>query len=1134
MSCRVYPSVSLPELLDALLPFVKEQLRASREKTQVLEPLMLVVPGTLVADWIQQKIATRLGICMGIEFFRPQQFIERILSLASGASRQEDDPWLKEALCWRILPMVPDYAGEMGIRDATTLSLRERFALAELIADRFDQYAHFRPELIKAWYRNTPAPSSSNADDIVRNAERWQRKLWRKLSNEIAELGTGRQNPVFELDRVFEILNASTGVATPRKVFVLGSGMLDPLLVDVLARLDKAGWEVEVHMIFPCLSYLGDLSRKASWEALRSDSDLEIPEAGHPLAASLGRQSIGAFLLLGRLDEQYTHWPEPQVEPNGATASCLLHQIQLDLRQSRTPRPDEPGRLEFSASDKSLTIHSCYSPRRELEVLRDELLRAFAEVPDLKPHEVMVVSSDLTHYAPLAATVLAQGEPALPVQLTTTPLAHTDIYAEALVSLLDFGLTRLSASGLLALLELKAVQLRLGLDADSQELERLRDWIHRSGLTFGLDEDHRKSLGVESDAIGSWRFALDRLIGGQWFGDEAMAIDAKGKYLHPVAGALGDEELKKTEFLTWLCQLFEQIRDWSTVASGEKWSRRLDKAVDSLLGQDGEHECSPHLLNLICQLRQHACETSLDLATVRDWLSGEVEKTEGHRRAIAGRIAFGQINQLRNIPCRVLAMVGMQDSSFPRQNRQPAWDLLRLQPARWDRDLREEDRQGFLDCLLMAQDRLIITATNRNIRSGKEEAFSSCVDDLLRVAEKSVVVSDSGNVKLRKALVVRHRLLPFHIGYFQNQSGEEYLPASYNSMAVEVARDLHNNGSARNPLPLYVPASKKKKGGRANDQLHTEIRLDALAQFWKNPARAWLKAQRIALPEEMPDESVLDQAPLDLDGLESWKVKDAVLQAAIQSCDPDFVRQQLGADRKLPPSWLGIESWSSLVAKAMPVANRVKQILESSQKRELRVDLCSGVSVAGLITLAREGQVELAPSWRMGKFTEHRHFLEAWLSALLGAAADHKHLVLLLGEDKDGDYLEKYLSLPDVDEAKRTLQALVDGYEAGQQGLLCFALKTSAKIAEQQRKSGAVDFDEINDYWLDDGFAGPPGDGLDPSTNLAWRDREPFTAELQQEWLDWSLRVSEPLSRWSESSAELAPVVAKTKKGGHP
>ena len=66
----------------------------------------------------------------------------------------------------------------------------------------------------------------------------------------------------------------------------------------------------------------------------------------------------------------------------------------------------QPGdRYPLAPSDRSLRIHACHSPTRELEGLRDQLLDLFDQTPDLQPWEVVVLAPNVDAYAPAIEAV---------------------------------------------------------------------------------------------------------------------------------------------------------------------------------------------------------------------------------------------------------------------------------------------------------------------------------------------------------------------------------------------------------------------------------------------------------------------------------------------------------------------------------------------------------------------------------------------------------------------------------------------------------------------------------------------------------------------------------------------------------
>ena len=54
----------------------------------------------------------------------------------------------------------------------------------------------------------------------------------------------------------------------------------------------------------------------------------------------------------------------------------------------------------------------------------------------------------------------------------------------------------------------------------------------------------------------------------------------------------------------------------------------------------------------------------------------------------------------------------------------------------------------------------------------------------------------------------------------------------------------------------------------------------ASAAFWKDPALAFLRAQGIALSREEENDEELNRAPLSVDGLQKWSIKQSIFEEA--------------------------------------------------------------------------------------------------------------------------------------------------------------------------------------------------------------------------------------------------------------
>jgi exodeoxyribonuclease V gamma subunit len=1104
-------------LLTALRPALASARSASLQSIPgIPRPVPVLVPSAQLGDWVQVRLARDLGLSMGFEFLSPAAYFGRHFAAIPGAQSLAESHafWAPDSLRWHILPHVDAFAAKLGHENNAEkpLSARDRFAFAQLLAGQLDRYARFRPDWPALWSagRSAPLAKPGEPKPTASADERWQRELWHTLSRQPSV----PPHPAQQLAAL-----AKTASASPAKspVFIVGADLLDPLLLRTVQALTVQGHEIHLFLLLPSLGYLADQTRRHALQSLIAatpDADDPVELGGHPLLSSLGQQAVGHFLLLEAISPDYSAWPDAAdsapVPPADAT---LLRRLQADIRAQRTP-PGPPAspdaadaRPTLAASDLSLRIHSCHSPRRELEVLRDELLRAFADLPDLQPEEVLIAVSDFDLYAPLAEAILRGGEKPLPVRLTAVPAREANPVAVALLALLHLAVGRHSASELMELLNLSAVQHHLDLADDPDALAHLAETIRLSGLTHDIDASARG----HSDPTGTWRAALDRHLAGTWFGPATAALDADGTFVHPLAPELHHDDEVRLRFIAWLTRLAESQTAWRTEASAATWAERLSSAVDALLAADALDDHTAAVHRIIAELGRVTAPTPLDAGALIDWLSPALENATSLRTSMGGEILLGRLNQLHGLPCRVFAFLGLQDGAFPRASRRPSWDLLAHAPERWDADPRRQDRQWFLDVLLAPADRVIFTAANRSLRTLHDGPLSSCLEEVLRVAS-ATVRSPEAKPTLQDNLLIEHAIQPFDPDYF---TADTALPPSFDSRSARIATELYR-ATVRLAQPFFIPPATTS----TTDTAPLSITLAQLATFWKDPARAWLKSLRIDTPEDTEDNTTLDDAPLSLDGLQSFHADDAALIPHLPGATQTLseTRSQLIADRALPPGALGTLAWDLHQRKVAPLADSLRLLLPQARPASLTLQLDANTQLNGELALGPPHGSALTTDWllvyRAGNYEKKpKHQIAAFIETLAAAAHLNRPVACVLCGLDD---TQKIIPPIEPETARKHLDALVAGYRAGQSGPLCYAPDTSAELAIKLEKN--CDDDEALaaaiSKWTDPGFNSAAGEGLHPAAALAWRDTDPFAPPHNAAWLSWARAVAIPLHQW--------------------
>ena len=201
----------------------------------------------------------------------------------------------------------------------------------------------------------------------------------------------------------------------------------------------------------------------------------------------------------------------------------LLGWLQADIAanarrpQARTLRDD----------DRSVQVHSCHGPARQIDVLREVLLGLLVDDPTLEPRDILVMCPDIESYAPLIAADFGLGEvvPGAPahrlrVRLADRSLVQTNPLLAVADRLLALAGGRATASEVLDIAQTTPVRSRFGFTDD--DLEGITRWVRQANIRWGFDEEHRTPFGVDF-VHNTWRFGLDRVLAGVAMSDDSRA-----------------------------------------------------------------------------------------------------------------------------------------------------------------------------------------------------------------------------------------------------------------------------------------------------------------------------------------------------------------------------------------------------------------------------------------------------------------------------------------------------------------------------------------------------------------------------------------------------------------------------------
>ncbi len=1041
----------------------------------------------------------------------------------------------------------------------------KRYQLSVRLAGLLEGYQLFRPRMLLDWEASAaPTAGESTGESTAGTARHagWQARLWRSLVAGVAEDGGIRRAggaqtqrraggeeaqrraggeeaqrraegaPAQHLARrciqLLELLHRSPRPPSglPRRLSVFGISTLPPIFLQVAVALARF-IPVRIYFLSPTYHYWGEL--RSEREAARIRRRLKMApraggdndradlhpaddhlEEGHPLLAALGRQGRDFFNLLQEADAEGAAWHELDLVDLGDDS--LLHGLQSDVLHlvDRGGPGADPRRLD--ASDESLRVHACHSPMREMEVLRDQLLAAFEADPTLEPSDVLVMVPRIGDYSPYieaAFGVTWEGTPPLPFAIADRAAGREQPAAETLLRLLDLVGSRLTPRAVLDLFDTPAVGRVFGIAAT--DVPELRRRIQDSRIRWGMDGAQRAAdfalppPGRDEAEVGAntWRAGLDRLLMG-------YAAGAAGELVAGVAPHAGsttaDAELlgRLAAFTRTLFRHLRRLRDPRPAGA---WANDLGAALEDLYRAENEDEESALDLVLDTLEELHLAGGS---AAVAEPLSRQVVRAHLGRRLAAegsgsgfldGRITFCALKPMRAVPFKVICVAGLAEGAFPRRDAHHSFDLMAAAPRPGDRSLAEDDRYLFLETLLAAGDRLILTYQGRSEKDGRRRAPASVLSELLDYLDRALITGDGRPA--RELVVVEHRLHAFSPEYYRYPGRTCDPPGRPDPDRRLFSYSRENfllGGRAERPAATpFVAGERPGQAGAGDAQAdeELEVELPELVELWVNPARHYCrKVLRLMLPEHRQSD---DAEPFDVDFLDRYRISQWLLARRLKGLSTggdelDLLRRQ----GELPLAGLGAAHYSRLARR---VDDFVATLPRHAPREAITIEIVGdGFRLHGRLEELTDGG---ALRYRCTNL-KPKDLVRAWVTHVACAAwqADHNSDLPLLTHLAG---IDRALRFGAVDDAPGILSALVAGYRAGLRRPLPLFERASHAYVEARRKqrssgrSATAPLDAARHTFDGGRFS---GDADDPYVALCFRDRDALAEDGFTRWAE--------------------------------
>lgn len=717
---HVVPSNKQELLTQVLIAFIQDDY--TTKKRHVFDTASIVVESQGMKHYLNMEIAKQTGLAMNIDFPLVSREIYRICRLVLGDDVPNDSPYKREYLVWNIYAILQSDAfieqPQAALANAYWQSQNDQnlqcFRLAKQVADIFEQYSIYRSDWLEQW-------EQGNTLGLSEALEPWQQLLWQMLTQDNA------QHPAYLRGAAIKgLANATEQLPNPLYIFAVNT--LSPTQITFFSEVAK---HTDVYLFFlnPCSEYWGDLvSDKVALKRQLANSIeiLQAPEQRHPLLANLGSQGRALFNQL-----QDIHYPDITdnqlfviAENDAYTSTSILHTIQADIASGML----NPTTLNSIEPDKSVQIHSCYSPVREVQVLHDELLRVLQQDPSIQPHEILVMCPSVEEYAPFVNSVFRPvhkpqppGTPQLVCSIADRAPLDSELAVMMFLDMLELPDSRFSVLKIIDYLHIPMVQTKLTLTPDELSLCQL--WLEQANIKWGVNAEHKTGIlhSEDSEDTYSWEWGLQRLALG-CLHSAAAGQPASYDYVIAIEGL-------NTRVLAKLLVLIEQLKQFRNALRGakpiEQWIELLNSMLTELFASPNQEEqvlmtIHKAVVDLGNQVEFAGYEGALELAIIRESLTDRFGMPDALNQFLTGQVTFSSMVPMRSVPFKMICILGLNEGVFPRVTSPNSIDLIACsKPEKGDRSRRNEDRYLFLEAILSAREYLYLSYQGQSVKDNQ-------------------------------------------------------------------------------------------------------------------------------------------------------------------------------------------------------------------------------------------------------------------------------------------------------------------------------------------------------------------------------------------------------------------------------
>ncbi len=749
---RLYYSNQLEEL-------VGELVKTSAASKQCWDkPTHVVVPNKNISTYLKLQIARRTGIASDIQTTYLNLFLkERLKKNIQILDRAVLQNFIYDVLSDSNFLSQPEM--ESVVRYFSSAGKEQTqnrtFQLSVKIAALFEEYALSRKGLIDHWSKERVI-----TDKILGENEIWQRAIWNEIFSKGGRLEQAEDVNQTRWVRSPEVFSSDTFFdrdSIPEEIHFFAFSYVALSYYKMLSELSPFT-HIFIYALNPCMEYWEDLSgfkpkleeidaphfqkRKLEDERLIFGEILTAQNTDPKALQAWGRPGRDHIHLLNMLTD--CDFESAFVDPC-KTGSSVLRRFQKDILERKDTRTNTPD-LE---ADESISILAAPSIHREIETVANEIWKLMGQAKErgesLNFHDILVIvnQEEKERYQSRIASIF-KGTHQIPHNIADLNGKSHRRFLEGAELLLKLPTSKFERRTMLSLLT------HPNMLASTPKVDRdlWIYWCDSLSVFHGADAaDHEKTY-IDKD-LYHWDQAVRRLTLGAFMTEDDnpysceegrfLPAEVKGSDLHDAA-ELSNTVRALIEHARILAKTSQPMSDWASA---------FQEYIETFLtAEDDQDQYSQTWCWERLQKMQDSdiCKTPVNYEIALQYFQNDLDLmmvSRGHY--LTDGVVISSFLPMRPIPFKVIFLTGLGDHQFPHRDPKNVIDLRwapQFRPSRGDTvSPRARDEYMFLETLISARDKIVLSYVSENQNTGEPQEPSSLVRQLQFILESDYLIT---------------------------------------------------------------------------------------------------------------------------------------------------------------------------------------------------------------------------------------------------------------------------------------------------------------------------------------------------------------------------------------------------------